>query len=144
MTGCDFLWAACGCVPSCVSRARSGVDAVMIAQCAVVAAMRDVVRACGACVFVCCVRVYGLWCVMVACRRALCCVTSGVTFAWCCAGWGLSHRVCVPARVRGGMVGQWSGVRSCGAVCLPVDVCVVRLFDFRERQCADGERVLLC
>jgi hypothetical protein len=45
------------------------VHAVMIAQCAVVAAVRDVLWACGACVFVCCVRVCGVRCVV--CFRTL-------------------------------------------------------------------------
>jgi hypothetical protein len=55
VTGCDFLWAVWGgrsCVPCCVWRVCVGVRAVMYAQrchgCA------DIVRAGGACVFVCC------------------------------------------------------------------------------------------
>jgi hypothetical protein len=49
--------------------ARGGVRTVMFARCAVVAAVRDVVRACGACVLVCCMRECN---VGVACRWALC------------------------------------------------------------------------
>ncbi len=51
------VWGGRSCVPCCVWRARGGVHAVMIAQCAVVAAVRNVVRACGTCVSVCCVSV---------------------------------------------------------------------------------------
>jgi hypothetical protein len=57
VTGCDFLWAVCGvrgAVYRAVWRACGGVRAVMFAQFAVVA-VQDVGRACGACVFVCCV-----------------------------------------------------------------------------------------
>ncbi len=54
MTVCDILWAVCGvvgavCRAVCVWRARGGVHAVMIAQCAVVGAVRDVIRVCGTC-----------------------------------------------------------------------------------------------
>ncbi len=58
-----FVWRACG-----------GVRAVMFAQCAVVGAVRDVVRACGACVL------YGA-CVSVRCavRGLLVCAVSGDT-----------------------------------------------------------------
>jgi hypothetical protein len=48
------VWGGRSCVPCCAWRARSGVHAVITAQCAVVAAVRDVVRACGACVSVFC------------------------------------------------------------------------------------------
>ncbi len=58
MTGCGLLCAACGVVGAvcraCVWRASSGVYAVMFVQCAVVGAVRDVVRVCGACVSVFC------------------------------------------------------------------------------------------
>jgi hypothetical protein len=56
------VWGGRSCVPWCLWRARSGVLAVMLAHCAVVAAVRDIVRACGACLFVC-------WCVCVAAPR---------------------------------------------------------------------------
>jgi hypothetical protein len=89
-------------VPCCAWRARSGVHAVMIAHCAVVAAVRDVVRACGACVSVFCMRVCDVRCV--GCRRALSWVTRAMTLPCRCAGWGLSRRVCLRAIVRGVMV----------------------------------------
>jgi hypothetical protein len=101
---CDWVWFSVGgvwggrsCVPYCVWRARSGVHAVMIVQCAVVGAVRGVVRACGACVFVCCVRVCDVRCA--ACWRALFCVTRAMTLTCRCGGWGVSRRVCVCARV---------------------------------------------
>jgi hypothetical protein len=93
---------AAQCTVLCVWRARGGVRAVMFAQCAVVAAVRDVVRACGACVFVCCVRVCDVRCV--ACLRALFRVTRAMTLMCRSAGWGLSRRVCLCARVCGVMV----------------------------------------
>ncbi len=97
MTGCDLLWAVCG-ERGAVYRAVCGVRAaVMFGQCAVVAAVRDVVRACGACVFACCVWVRDMRCV--ACWCALFWVTRAMTLTWCCGGWGLSHRVCLCARV---------------------------------------------
>ncbi len=49
------VWGGRSCVPYCVCHARGGVHAVMLVQCAVVAAVWDVVRACWPCVFVCCV-----------------------------------------------------------------------------------------
>jgi hypothetical protein len=49
------VWGARSNSPCCVLRACSGVRVVMVGQCAVVAAVRDVVRARGARVF--------LWCV---------------------------------------------------------------------------------
>jgi hypothetical protein len=48
------VWGGRSCMPSCVLRARSGVHAMITAQCAVVGTVRDVVRACGACVSVFC------------------------------------------------------------------------------------------
>jgi hypothetical protein len=73
VTGCDV---SVGCVVLlelcavlCVWRARGGVHAVMIAHCAVVGAVRDVVRACRACVLyaalecaMCGVRLAGVHC----------------------------------------------------------------------------------
>ncbi len=57
MIGCDVsvggVWGARSCVSCGVWRACGGVYAVIVAHCAVVGAVRDVVRACGACVFVC-------------------------------------------------------------------------------------------
>ncbi len=44
------VWGGRSCVPCCAWRSRSGVHAVIAAQCAVVGAVRDVVRMCGACV----------------------------------------------------------------------------------------------
>ncbi len=102
------------CVPYCVWCARGGVRTVMFARCAVVAAVRDVVRACGACAFVCCMRECN---VGVACRWALCWVTRAMTLMCCCGGWGLSHRVCLRARVCGVMVaGNAALVGMCAAV----------------------------
>ncbi len=78
-------------MPCCVWRVRGGVGAVMIAQCAVVVAERDVVRACGACVFVCCVRVCD-----VACACAVLCDTRhDADVPSCCVGLVAS---CVSAR----------------------------------------------
>jgi hypothetical protein len=77
-------------VPCRVWRACGEVRAVMFAQCAVVAAVRDVVRACGACVCVLCVRV------RCAVRGLLVCGVLGDThlaLTCRCGGWGLSRRV---------------------------------------------------
>jgi hypothetical protein len=86
------VWGGRSSVPCCVWRARSGVHAVMIAQ-----SVRDVVRACGACVSVFCVRVCDVRCV--GCMRALFWVTRAMTLPCRCSGWGRSHRVCLCARV---------------------------------------------
>jgi hypothetical protein len=104
VTVCDFLWAVCGvrgsvCLAVCVHACR-GARVVMIAHCTVVAAVRDVVRACSACVFVCCVRVCDMPCV--ACWRALFRAARGMTLPCRCAGRGLPHRVRLCARVCGG------------------------------------------
>ncbi len=53
MTVCDFLWAVCGVRGAVCRVACGGVRAVMLGQCAVVAAARVVPRAGGTCVFVC-------------------------------------------------------------------------------------------
>jgi hypothetical protein len=97
VTGCDFLWAVCGvCGAVCfVWRTFGGVRAVMFAQSAVVAAVRDVVRACA-----------GLVCLYAVCECAMCdawlvvgvrsfWVTRAMMLTWCCGGWGLSRRVCL-------------------------------------------------
>ncbi len=70
------VWGGRSCVPCCAWRARGGVHAVMIAQCAVVAAVRDVVRACGARLFVRCVRVCDVRCAL---RGLWACVVLGDT-----------------------------------------------------------------
>jgi hypothetical protein len=126
VTGCGFRRLVfCGgvsgcpsCVPFCVRRACGGVHAVIFGQCAVVGAVWDVVRACGACVFAFCVGV------CVACRCAL---FLGDTrhYADVALWWvGLWRRVCLHARVCGvmaaasaapvGMCVRWAlGLRKC-------------------------------
>jgi hypothetical protein len=56
-------------VPYCVWHARGGVHAVMLVQCAVVAAVWDVVRAYGACALYasCECAMCGVWLVGVRC-----------------------------------------------------------------------------
>ncbi len=109
------VWGGQSCVPCCVWCASGGMHAVMIAQCAVVAAVQDVVLACGGCVFVCCVRVCDVW--GVACWCALFGVTRAMTLTCRCAGWGLSRRVCLCAHVWGVMVsGSAALVGMCAAV----------------------------
>jgi hypothetical protein len=93
----------CGrCVPCCVWRACGGVCAVLFAQCAVVVAARDVVRACGA-LFVLCVCVCVRVCVMCGACFLACAVlgvTRAMTMLACRSGGrGLSCRVCACARV---------------------------------------------
>jgi hypothetical protein len=56
VTGRDYLRAVCGVVEAAcrgVWRACGSVRTVMCGHCAVVAAVRDVLRVCRACVFVC-------------------------------------------------------------------------------------------
>ncbi len=103
-------------MPCCVWRARGGMHAVITAQCAVVAAVQDVVLACGGCVFVCCVRVCDVACV--ACRRALFWVTRAMTLTCRCAGWGLSRRVCLRACVWCDGVGERGASRHVREVCI--------------------------
>jgi hypothetical protein len=107
-------------VPSCVLRARSGVHAVMIAHCAVVAAVRDVVRACGACVSVFCMRVCDVRCV--GCMRALFWMTRAMTLPCRCGGCGLSHLVCLCLCVS---VCVCVVLRINGVDCLMACVCAV-------------------
>jgi hypothetical protein len=78
---CDWVlfsvggeWGGRSCVPCCVWRACGGVRAVMFAQCAVVAAVWDVVRACGACAF--CMLCVSVQCVV---RGLLVCAVLGDT-----------------------------------------------------------------
>jgi hypothetical protein len=102
VTGCDFLWAVCG-ERGAVCRAvcgvcAGGVRAVMFAQSAVVAAVRDVVRACGTCVFVCCVCECGVRCVACWCALFLGDTRHDADVIQYCGGWGLSRRVCLCAR----------------------------------------------
>jgi hypothetical protein len=109
----------CGCGDECA--VRSGCGCVG----------RPAARACGTCVFVCCVCVCDVRCV--ACLRALFWVTRAmpVTLACRCAGWGLSfrHGVCLRARVRGVMVA--------GSAAVLVGMCVRCSFDenMKNRGC---------
>jgi hypothetical protein len=102
------------CAELCVACAQR-CACVVFAQCAVVGAVWDVVQACGACVFVCCVRVCDVRCM--GCRRALFWVTRAMTLTCRCAGWGSSHRVCLCAHVCSVMVvGSAALVSMCAAV----------------------------
>jgi hypothetical protein len=119
VTGFEFLlavWGAWNCVPCCVWRARGGVRAVMLAQCAVVAAVRDVVRA------------RETWCVCMLRVRVRCSVcgllarvVSGgmrhdADVSLCWVGLVVSC-VCLCARVRGVIVsGSAALVGMCAAV----------------------------
>ncbi len=84
------MWRACG-----------GVRAVMFALIAVDVAVRDVMRACRTCVFVCLDYVCGVPCV--ACWCTLLWVTRAMMLTRRCARWGLSCRVCLRARVFGSL-----------------------------------------
>ncbi len=74
---------------------------MMFGQCAVFVAVRDVVRARGACVFVFGVGVCNVACV--ACRCALFCVTRAMMVTCRCGGWACGV-LCVSAGVCGVMV----------------------------------------
>ncbi len=106
MTGCDFLWAVCGVVGA-VCRAVCGVRAAVGVQWC--SCRAQLLQLCG----MSCGRA-GLMCLYSVCECALCgawlvsvrCfwVTRTMTLTCRCGGWGLSHRLCLRARVCGVMV----------------------------------------
>ncbi len=95
------VWGGRSCVPCCAWRARGGVHAVVIAQCAVFAA---VWTSCGRAGLVCLYAACECAMSRVACRCALFWVTRAMTLTCRCARCGLSHRVCLCARVCGVMI----------------------------------------
>ncbi len=119
MTGCDVLWEARSCVPCCVWRCVRRCARSDVAPCAVIAAVRDDVRACGACVL------YAVCDVRCTVRGLLVCAVLGDTphdadvVLW----WVGLVMSCVCARVCGVMVGSAalvgirarcaSGLRNC-------------------------------